>query len=262
MICYTRNFEDVILQRVFSDVAQGCYLDAGASIPINDSNTYALYQKGWRGVAIEPLPYYQGQWKLNRPEDVWLNAAVGAETGQLTLQIYGKARQISSGSIENITHLQQNGIYPDHNIQIPMLTLNQVIAEHVPDRPLHLISIDVEGMEYEVLKGLDLQTHRPWIIVLEATFPGTAIPSHQAWEPYLLEAGYLMAYFDGVNRFYLAQEQGHLLERFSLPPNVWDDFQMAKQLELEAQVTKLKAQLTNLAQMADLAQIALDKLNS
>src|SRR5688500_14051812 len=44
MICYTRSFEDVMLQRVLRDVEQGCYLDIGACAPIMDSNTFAFYE--------------------------------------------------------------------------------------------------------------------------------------------------------------------------------------------------------------------------
>ena len=78
MICYARNFEDVILQRVFAKVSQGCYLDVGASIPIVDSNTFALYEKGWRGVAMEPLPYRQ-QWEQARRERPDVGEARGTD---------------------------------------------------------------------------------------------------------------------------------------------------------------------------------------
>jgi hypothetical protein len=84
LICYTRNFEDVILQRVFADIGEGCYLDVGASDPISDSNTYAMYKRGWRGIALEPLPF--GRYgRKDRPEDLFLNVAVGAQSGQVKL---------------------------------------------------------------------------------------------------------------------------------------------------------------------------------
>ena len=56
-------------------------------MPMADSNTYALYKKGWRGVAMEPLPY-QEFWAQARPEDIFLNAAAGEKTGYLTLQVF------------------------------------------------------------------------------------------------------------------------------------------------------------------------------
>jgi FkbM family methyltransferase len=245
MYCFTRNFEDVMIQRVLADVSQGCYIDVGASDPTNDSNTFALYLKGWRGVAIEPLPFQQ-LWQQRRPEDIFLCAGVGESSGLLTLQVYDQSQQISSGSEDTVAHWQRCGVQPTRCMEVPMFTLNQVIAEYAPNRPLHLLSVDVEGMEYNVLKGLDMQIHRPWVLIVEATLPGCSTPVHQEWEPYILGHGYLLAYADGVNRFYLAQEHRNLLGRFALPPNVWDDFVMAKQIELEAQVKQLEAQIADL----------------
>jgi FkbM family methyltransferase len=242
MVCYTRNFEDVMLQRVFSDVAAGRFLDVGASTPITDSNTYALYRKGWRGVAIEPLPF-QEMWARDRPLDVLLSAAAGAQPGRLTLQVFDEANQISSGNQQAVDLWRQHGYQPSRSIDVPVLTLDDVIETHLAGQPLHLVSIDVEGMEAAVLQGLDLRRHRPWVIVLEAVHPGTPWPAHQQWEGLLLEAGYLLCYFDGANRFYLAREQRHLLGHFALPPNVWDGFVPVRQLELEARVAQLEGQL-------------------
>ena len=245
MISYSRNFEDVILQRVFAGVADGCFLDVGASMPVGDSNTYALYQKGWRGVAMEPLPYRQ-LWEAARPEDVFLNVAVGEKTGSLTLQVYDDMHQISNGVPETADHWERNGRKPSRSVEVPMVTLDQVIAEYLPDLPLHLICIDVEGMEHQVLKGLDLKAHRPWVVVLEATVPGSAVPMHQAWEPLLLERGYTMSYFDGLNRFYLAQERRNLEGLFALPPNIWDGFVTAREVEMQAEIGRLEAKIAQL----------------
>lgn len=243
MICYTRNFEDVILQRVLADVEQGVYVDVGASYPVRDSNTYALYQKGWRGVALEPLPYLAA-WQQARPDDIFLNAAAGCEPGSVELSVYGMCEQLTTGSSETVSHLRTTGMTPHRNISAPVLTLDEVIADHLAGKPLHLLSIDVEGMESEVLAGLDLSVHRPWVMIIEATRPRTQIPAHDKWEPALLAAGYLFAYFDGVNRFYLAQEQQHLFSRFALPPNVFDQFITAAQIDLLEQVARLRRQGT------------------
>ena len=245
MISYSSNFEDVILQRVFADVAKGSYIDVGASLPIEESNSFALYQKGWRGIAIEPLPYAQA-WQDMRPEDVFLNAVAGAKPGRSTVHVYGQAQRISSGSAETVAHWARNGLQSTDDIEVPMTTLDDVIAERLGKKPLHLVLIDVEGMEREVLAGLDLTRHRPWVLVIESTLPGTPIAAHDSWEPRLLDAGYKMAYFDAVNRFYLSPEHLDLLGRFALPPNVFDEFIMARQIELEALVAQLQAEVETL----------------
>ena len=73
-----------------------------------------------------------------------------------------------------------------------------------------------------------------------AVLSGTPTPSHHAWEPALLEKGYHMAYFDGVNRYYLAWEQRSLLGRLMVPPNVWDQYERASEREMQARIKALE----------------------
>ena len=67
-------------------------------------------------------------------------------------------------------------------LAVNVLTLNAVIEQHLANQPLHLVSIDVEGMAQAVLQGLDLARYRPCVFIIEATLPGTKVPRHQGWE--------------------------------------------------------------------------------
>jgi hypothetical protein len=89
-------------------------------------------------------------------------------------------------------------------------------------RDVHWMKIDVEGMEAAVLRGWDPRALRPWIIVVEATLPGSTEQCHQEWEPLLLAADYAFVFFDGLNRFYVAQERAGLASAFAAPVNVHD----------------------------------------
>lgn len=220
---YTRNFEDVILVRALQHVAGGFFLDVGACNPVADSNTYALYERGWRGIAVEPLGELAPAWAETRPGDVFVHAAAGAQPGERELHVFPDAAQISTLHAGYAGRWRSAG-YGAVARRVPVVTLDRVLHEHGKDRPLHLVSIDVEGAEAEALGGLDLARHRPWLMVIEACEPGTPEPSHMNWEPAVLGAGYEMVYFDGVNRFYLSAEHPELREHFRLPPNVWDDF--------------------------------------
>ena len=245
MISYSRNLEDVILQRVLADVEKGCYVDVGASHPVVDNNTYAFYEKGWRGIGVDALDYGP-LWVERRVEDVFVNAAVGASDGQVTFHIFQETPQISTGSRASLQSWRDDGRVPDQAVTVAMLTLEGLLEQHVEGRLVHLLSIDVEGMEKEVLEGIDLRKRRPWVVVLEATRPGTPISEHEGWEPLLLEADYRMAYADGLNRFYLASEQDALRPRFALPPNVFDEFVRASELELQKKCEALEAEVGRL----------------
>lgn len=72
------------------------------------------------------------------------------------------------------------------------------------------------------------------MVVVEATEPGARIPSHEEWEPVLLEADYLFAFFDGLNRYYVRSEDRELLEPLGVPVNILDDYvpyEIANRLE-------------------------------
>ena len=53
-VSYSINFEDVILHRLFPSVQSGFYVDVGAGHPRLANDTFSLYQKGWRGINVEP----------------------------------------------------------------------------------------------------------------------------------------------------------------------------------------------------------------
>lgn len=91
----------------------------------------------------------------------------------------------------------------------------------------------MEGAEHLVLRGADFDKFRPWIVLVEATHPGTQQPSGEGWEEVLLNVGYDFAYFDGLNRFYVAKEHSELSKLIAIPPNVFDDFVPVDQMEAE-----------------------------
>jgi heptosyltransferase II len=77
MVSYAQNAEDVVLRRAFSGVPTGFYVDVGASSPVDDSVTLHFYERGWRGVNVEPDPDDFRALVAARPRDVNLHAAVG-----------------------------------------------------------------------------------------------------------------------------------------------------------------------------------------
>ena len=245
MVSYAQNFEDVILQRALRFVGTGCYLDVGASLPDKDSVSYAFYQRGWRGICVEPQPYAD-EWKQLRPQDTFVNAAVGASPGEITLHVFDNIREISTASPASAEHWSKFGQRPSQQLTVPVMTINDILAQHLKGRALNFVSIDVEGMEQEALSGFDLKKYKPWIVVVEATIPGLPTPSFEKWQPLLTTQGYTMVYFDGVNRFYLAKEMGNLRQAFTLPPNVWDDFVTAKQIAQQERIAALEAEIDGL----------------
>jgi uncharacterized protein YukE len=116
---------------------------------------------------------------------------------------------------------------------------------------VHFLKIDVEGFEEQVIRGNDWTINRPWIVVVESTYPRTQIASYESWEPVLVEADYRHVYSDGLSRFYIAAEHPELSGSFSQPPNVFDEFKPVVQVRLEQQVADLASERDRLLRLVE-----------
>ena len=222
---YAQNFEDVMLWRALKHVKKGVYVDVGAQHPIIDSVSKAFYEKGWRGIHFEPVPYYAALLRQDRPDEVVLEVAISDIDG--TSDFYRIDNTGLSTAVKEYAdkHYNKNR-FEYKKVQVPTLTLKTALNS-VKSKDVHWLKIDVEGFEEKVLKGWDSQTLRPWVMVIEATAPLSTIESYKSWEHIILDSDYQFVYFDGLNRFYVAKEHSELIGAFSCPPNVFDEIELS-----------------------------------
>lgn len=224
MISYAQNAEDVVLARLFT-AATGRYVDVGAAEPVVDSVTWHFYQRGWRGINVEPIPAFVAQLSEQRPEDVNLAVVLGATTGTATLHLVENRPGWSTMDSElGATYRAQDDLQI-REVHIAQRTLADVLDEYPGE--IDFLKIDVEGTERAVIEGADWSKHRPRVVVVEATRPGSPEPAHEEWEPLLLAAGYRCALFDGLNRFYAKANDEEALASLAAPANVFDDYERA-----------------------------------
>jgi len=223
LISYAQNFEDVMLARVFAGRNTGFYVDVGAADPVNLSVTKWFYDLGWSGLNIEPNKQLFDRLAADRPRDINLDCGAGALASEAQF-FEPDVGELSSFDPRVQDNAQRTGV-PGSTRTAPVAPLTDLLKLHCPGRAIDFLKIDVEGWEAEVLKGLDLRQYRPIVILIEATRPQTRIESHMEWEPGVLSADYSFVYFDGVNRFYLANEHSDLKTHFTTPPNAFDEFE-------------------------------------
>jgi FkbM family methyltransferase len=221
-ISYSQNAEDVLLWRALGHVKNGFYIDVGANDPEEHSVTKAFYEAGWRGVSIEPLPSFHQAFLEQRPRDVNLAVAAGSANGELTLYDTPQVRGWASPD-QAVAELHRSEGHEVVEMKVPVRTLASVCEQYVQGE-IHFLKIDVEGFEGEVIKGMDFARWRPWVLVIEATLPNSRETNHAAWESMVTGQRYRFAWFDGLNRYYVAEEHAELLEHFGIQPNVFDDY--------------------------------------
>ncbi|WP_292040129.1 FkbM family methyltransferase [Massilia sp. UBA6681] len=222
-ISYSQNAEDVLLWRALGQVENGFYIDVGANDPEEHSVTKAFYDAGWRGISIEPLPSFHQAFLEQRPRDVNLAIAAGSANGELTLYDTPQVRGWASPD-QAVAELHRSEGHQVVELSVPVRTLASVCEEYVQGQQIHFLKIDVEGFEGEVLKGMDFARWRPWVLVIEATLPNSRETNHASWEHMVTGQRYRFVWFDGLNRYYVAEEHSELARHFGIQPNVFDDY--------------------------------------
>jgi FkbM family methyltransferase len=220
MISYAQNFEDVMLWRALKHVSQGCYIDIGAWDPVHDSVSMTFYEQGWRGVHVEPVEIYAKKLREARPDEIVIQAAVGNSDKAANFFLC-EVTGLSTINPDIAGQHMKNG-FSATPIEVPMRTLESILTE-VEGREIHWLKIDVEGMEESVIQSWNKSPARPWVVVVESTIPCTQIEV-SAGKGELINRGYIPAYFDGINRFYVHDSRSELLTFFRFGPNIFDRF--------------------------------------
>jgi FkbM family methyltransferase len=251
---YAQNFEDVMLARCFPG-RSGFYVDVGANDPDIDSVTRVFYERGWNGINIEPLASNFARLRKRRPRDLNLHLAAGDQDGTITFYEIGKWHGYSTTDSEIAAQHRRDGLKVIE-YQTPMRRLASVLDEHARGKTIDFLSVDVEGAELAVLVGAELTRHRPKVILAESRLPVTVnmvdrffdVPDRTADYVKLLEPrSYLLAYRDGLNAFFVAEEHKDLARHFFFPPGIADRLTHAASIRpFEEKIAKLRSELASL----------------
>jgi FkbM family methyltransferase len=169
---FAQQGEDIVLYHLLHDwmkLESPTYLDIGAADPIQSNNTFLLYWTGGRGVLVEPNPTYVAEIRKQRPGDVVVQAGVGiGEAVEADYYVIRGAPTLNTFSPEQVA-MYRKGSPKDpveKVVKMPLVSVNRLIAECLGQAP-DLLSIDVEGLDLDILRSLDFATYRPGAIIAE-----------------------------------------------------------------------------------------------
>jgi FkbM family methyltransferase len=216
---YAQNLEDYHLAQAFQGQANGFYVDLGAGHPVADNVSFWFYLRGWRGLVVEPQRRLGGLYPHVRPRDRVVAGLVADRVGEAEFHEVEGMHGFSTMLPDAAQAARDLGATVA-TVILPVTTLAALFAEHGIER-IDFLKIDVEGAEAQVLAGADWGRWRPRIVVLEAVAPGSMVPAWEAWEPLLTRNGYRFGLFDGLNRFYVAEEEPELAARLPKEKADW-----------------------------------------
>jgi FkbM family methyltransferase len=194
--------EDIVLWNFFDCKRTGYYVEVGAYDGIGFSNSYFFEALGWSGILIEPVPEHYQQCLTNRPYSKVVHAALGqgADTSLTKFSVVSGSQGAGTLSFMGNNDKQTERICNEggaiHNIEVPFTTLDELLKSY--EGEIDFISIDVEGNELAVLKGLDLKKYKPRVLLIEDNENGKA-EDVRRW---LSSYGYIEKYRCENNVFY------------------------------------------------------------
>jgi len=215
MNSFSQHKEDKHIFDFIEKKEYGTYIDIGAGFPKHISNTYALYELGWRGLAIEPCPMLTHLWKIHRPEDILYKGCVLDRIGTVAITTKGHfAVNKDAWIFESHRQRAVNEGFPVQDFVVPCTTLFELIRKIakgemgnpgllVPMNNLwepDFVSIDIDGSELALLGSLDFDRFKPKLILIEHSLRG--VDQTYKWGHYL-ESHYEKVWDNDSDAFYL-----------------------------------------------------------
>ena len=157
-----------ISEFIFNNKKKGFFIELGALDGINLSNTYYFEKElNWDGLCIEANPNYNEKLKKNRNCKKDYNIIYSQNDIELDFFITDNGAELS-GILNHKGYLGESKIID--NKKIKTKTLTYVLDSIKAPKIINYLSLDVEGSEYEVLKGIDFNKYTIEYISVEHNY--------------------------------------------------------------------------------------------
>ena len=200
---YSQDQEDLFINDYFKNLDNGFYLDIGCYHPIKYSNTALLYNRGWQGINIDMNQTSIDLFNILRKKDKNICAAISSSNKKVTQyidHIYSPVNTIDKNFSQVISKRLKTKPFSEKNIFTN--TFSEIVKKNeIQIKKIDFLNIDVEGHDYDVLKGIDLLNIKPKIICIEIDNHEKNL-SNQKIKNYLIKFNYKIIKSIGLNAFF------------------------------------------------------------
>lgn len=202
--------EDLILHHIFHELRldKPTWIDIGAHHPFYLNNTFLFYSQGARGINIEPDPSLCQQFVKERPKDINLNFAIGEQSGELDFYIFNEPtlNTLVKEEADRI-HKEHPGYFVKEVCKVKIEPLDQVIEKYAQGKFPDLLSLDVEGLDEQILKSIPFEKTAPKVICVETisfSTQGRGVKS-VAIPEFLKSKGYMVYADTNINTLFVKE---------------------------------------------------------
>lgn len=182
-----------------SNIKRGYYVEVGSNDPIKFSNTFKLYLSGWKGIIIDGNYELIEESKKIRKEDVCICAVVSNKIENLDFFI---SEDTNYSSINLSRASMGPNILSSRRVQT--VTLDSLMEKYLPEnQAINVLSIDVEGHDFEVLCSISLDKYKPDLIIVEDLSRNSSDLQNNIFLLYLKKYNYILVGTDTQNLYFL-----------------------------------------------------------
>lgn len=165
-ISFSQFGEDIAIANLLRTLKTGFYIDVGAHHPFALSNTALFHMQGWNGINVEPSRSNFLSFKRMRPNAINLNVAIHNTKKEVVLHTFkgGRVNTIVDSIAE---HQKQNKEFVE-STTVSAMSLNELCEEYLPpNTAIDLLSLDIEGYDFEAIDAFDLSKYKPKVMCIE-----------------------------------------------------------------------------------------------
>lgn len=204
---YSQHGEDIIIDSLLRAAMvepsdRPMILELGSNHPVNMSNTWMLYQRGFRSVLVDANPRYEHDTLKSRPEDIFLCAGVATDDARTATLYVPQHAEVASLSLSFVlSWYERRGWCAEiEEIEVELYSINDIFLKYfTPPGPV-ILAIDIEGLDFQILQSIDWENWKPPIICIERD---RRERSSAAARGYLKERGYTITAATAVNDIFL-----------------------------------------------------------
>lgn len=164
--------EDRILERYFIEKkGPGFFVDIGANHPYIYSNTYKFYLQGWRGINVDATPGTKKLFEPLRPRDITVEAGVSLQPSELDFYMFENSVFNTLDKQTAEEHCRHFSMQVKEIIKVKTDTLANLLDNYLPaGQKIDFMTIDVEGLDMDVLRSNNWEKYRPEVLVVECVY--------------------------------------------------------------------------------------------